>query len=140
MNDITSLKVVACPYYPMQPGNGIVNKVTGIFVVVYSEFDDNSVIIPQNVLALKVTTSRPYTSMFVAVNDSTSLTLDGKKAEFAFRKESFILGSHLNTLPACNCTVLGELSLEDSSKVLSMLSNCFNKTTEQACRVLINKA
>lgn len=139
-NDVSALKVISCPYYPMQAGNVKVNKVTGIFVVLYAECDDSGVVIPQNVVALKVTTSRPYTGMFVQVNDTTQLTLNGVKADFSFRRESFILGSHLNTLPVSNCTVLGELSIQDSTKVLSMVSNFYGKVVEQSCNSLVKKA
>ena len=138
MNKVSALKVVACPYYPMQAGDVKVNKVTGIFVVLYAEQEDENVLIPQNVVALKVTTSRPYTSLFVQVDNNTELTLDGSPSEFVFRKESYILGSHLNTLPSSNCTLLGELSIKDSSKVLSMVSTFHNKVVGQSC-ISINK-
>lgn len=138
MNKVSALKVVACPYYPMQAGDVKVNKVTGIFVVLYAEQEDENVLIPQNVVALKVTTSRPYTSLFVQVDNNTELTLDGSPSEFVFRKESYILGSHLNTLPYSNCTLLGELSIKDSSKVLSMVSTFHNKVVGQSC-ISINK-
>jgi hypothetical protein len=139
-NSVSALKVVSCPYYPMQAGNVKVNKVTGIFVVLYAECDDDNVLIPQNVVALKVTTSRPYTSMFVQVDNSTKLTLNGGSSEFTFRKESYILASHLNTLPASNCTVLGELSIQDSTKVLSMVSTFYSKVVGQSCNGLVKKA
>lgn len=140
MNKVSALKVVACPYYPMQAGDIKVNKVTGIFVVLYTEQEDESVLIPQNVVALKVTTSRPYTSMFVQVDNTTELTLDGEPAEFTFRRESYILGSHLNTLPSSSCTLLGELSIKDSAKVLSMVSTFHNKVIGQSCISINNKA
>lgn len=140
MNKVSALKVVACPYYPMQAGDIKVNRVTGIFVVLYAEHDDDSVLIPQNVVALKVTTSRPYTSMFVQVDNSTKLTFNGGPSDFTFRKESYILGSHLNTLPYSNCTLLGELSIKDSSRVLSMISTFQSKVIGQSCSSINHKA
>lgn len=117
------LKVVSCPYYPIQQGKDVEsNKVIGIFVVLYTEAKDSQVLVPQNVVALKVTTARPYTKAFVPVNNSTILMYGDKVSDFSFRKESYVLCSHFNVLPLNNCTVLGELSIEDSIKILDKVS------------------
>lgn len=136
---IKSLKVVFCNYYPMTVRDVESSKVKGIFVVLYSEEDDPNCVVPQNVVALKVTTSRPYSSMYVKVDDTTELISVSESDTFTFRKESYILGNHILTLPIANCVVLGELNTKDSAKVISMVSDLFGKIINQTCTSVINR-
>lgn len=134
--EIKSLKVVTCPYFPIS-NDASSTKTSGLFVVIYSEEDDAECIIPQNVIALKITSSRPYIGKHIRVGAQTTLTYNGEESHFKFNRESYILCSHFTVLPINQCIVLGVLDKELSAKIISMVSSFNSDIINQCCQQII---
>lgn len=129
--NVQSFKVVNCPYFPMSSKDETCKKTIGLFVVIYNEEEDVNCVVPQNVIALKITTSKPYTSLYHKFSSKTVLTYEGKQSYFSFNKECYVLGTHFITLPTKDCVVVGELSLKDSAAIARIISDSFNKISKQ---------